>query len=207
MRPRLPLLLLIGFALLLTQPAAGQASPDVFEDAAYEALIALEEEDWATAIAQLEPIVTADPTYLSADLEGSAAYWLGQAYIAQDRPREAHATWQQGLTALDEQGLFDAQLAEAFVRSTFTGGYTADEDLASRAFVALLDALDTLPGRDAYPLLEPHLTGLQLIVPAAIQTQLGLDTWIQSRGSSALAPEAGARLSAWWRGQDVSPAT
>ncbi|MEM9667240.1 MAG: GWxTD domain-containing protein, partial [Bacteroidota bacterium] len=204
--------LLAGLALVLAGTATAQTTPDTFEedafeDAAYEALIAIGNEDWATATARLQPIVAADPTYLSTTLEGSAAYWLGHAHAAQDRSAAAHVTWKRGLLALNARGLFDAQLAEAFVRSTFAGSHTDDEDLASRTFLAVLEALDTLPGSDLYPLLEPHLVGLQVIVPEAMRAEVGLDAWIEERGTSSLAPETGARLSAWWRGQDLSPAT
>ncbi len=202
---------LIGALLLVptgTGPALGQTPPEAtrLEAEAHAARTALDTGAPAAALAHLQAIAAADPAYVSPALDGAAAYWLGMAFRQAGAPEQAHRAWREGLLALNERGLFDPRLADAFIWDTFEHGHHDDQILAAAAYLNLLAALDASDDPAVHALLVPHLHGLRVILPAHLAAQTGLNAWTPQT-TPPLAPGAGARLVAWWRSQDAAPAT
>ncbi len=196
-------------ALLLALLAAPPSQAR--QDAAPEAAVVRAAEAFAAgqaeaAIDALERVFEGDPAYVSA-VHGAASYWLGRAYEAAADAESAREVWREGLTALDDAGRFDPRLNDAFVRVTFAGQHGEDYPLAARAYLQFIASVDGHPyDGEAADLLRAHLRALAVIAPDALRQQTGLDR-LEARGLAVLAHDAGARLAAWWRSQDVAPAT
>lgn len=207
--PPAPLVRRLACVLLLAVSGvtvAGAQSGDPLAETARTARTAIDARDWEAAIGRLQLIVDTNPAYVSAALEGSAAYWLGLAYEAASYGEQAHDAWRTGLLALDARGFFDARLANAFVWDTYTHGWHADYTLAGQVYLRLLEGLGAMPVADASALLGPHLRALRVVLPEALQDELGLAAW-EGGPVVGLTGNAGQRLSAWWRGRDASPST
>jgi GWxTD domain-containing protein len=156
------------------------------------------------AIESLERIFEDDPAYLSATY-GAAGYWLGRTYEADEDLESAREVWRESIVALTDAGRFDPRLSDVFVRQTFAAAIHDDYPLATMAYLDLL-ASATQARADVAGLVQTHLEELALILPASIKKQTGVDQ-VEQAGLSALKPEAGLLLAAWWRSRDVAPAT
>ncbi len=193
--------------LALLAAAPSQARQDAAPEAAVvQGVEALAAGQAGAAIDALESVFEGDPAYVSA-VHGAAAYWLGRAYKAAADAESAHEVWREGLAALDLAGRFDPRLNDAFVRSTFAEGRGEDYSAAARAYLRLFESIDGYPyTAETEGLVREHLRALSIILPEALQQRVGLGGF-EARGLAALAEGAGARLAAWWRSQDVAPAT
>ena len=194
-------------ALLLAVPSRAQdAAPSSLDAALAQGRQALDAGRIGEAIDVFEGIFEADPAY-GATGRGSAAYWLGRAYEAEDDPESVREVWKEGLGALTEARRYDPRLADAFARLTFAEGHGVDYPLAARGYLHLLESLDWYPYVDEEAVLaRAHLAMLRIVLPEDVQAQTGLDR-LDREGLGALAEGAGARLVAWWRSRDVAPAT
>ncbi len=160
------------------------------EEALQAGVRALEAADADGAIDRLEAVLDADDAYVSPTY-GAAAYWLGRAYEVGD-PESGADVWKEGLAALDRAGRFDARLADAFIQHTFLGRRRRDYAVAADTYLRWLL-------RPGLPLLPPYLEALRIVLPEPVRRATGLD--------GVPAPDAGARLAAWWRSRDPAPAT
>ncbi len=172
-------------------------------------IAALEAERPEEAAALLAPVVRAAPAFRLAE-RGAAAYWLGQAHAAADRPDEAFAAWAAGQAALSEAGAFDARLADAFIRQVFERRDVARYRAATEAYLRLLRQIDAPGDASTEAVLVQHLEALALVLPEAVRAATGLRPEAddpEADEASSLKPGAGAALVAWWRRQDPTPAT
>ena len=194
---------MLGVLLLAGPGRAQDAPPDPDFSAG---LRALEAQQIDEAIDLFEIIVEDDPAYMVMG-QGSAAYWLGRAYEADEDPESVREVWKEGLEAFNEALRFDPRLADAFIQLTFTEGYGTDYPLAVRAYLRILESLDWYPYVDEEAaLVQRHLERLSIILPKDLRQQTGFDR-LDREGLAALSEEAGARLTAWWRSRDVAPAS
>ena len=200
---RLWIAAMLGAVLLAGPGRAQDASPDLDFSAG---LRALEAQQIDEAIDLFEIIVEEDPTYMVMG-QGSAAYWLGRAYQADDDPESVREVWKEGLEAFNEALRFDPRLADAFVQMTFAEGHGTDYPLAARAYLRLLEGLDWYPYvEEEAVLVQRHLERLAIVLPEDLRQQTGLER-LEKEGLAALSKEVGAHLAAWWRSRDVAPAS
>ncbi len=200
---RLSIVMMLGVLLLAGPGRAQDAAPDAGFSAGLRALEAGQIDD---AIDLFEVLVEDEPAYMVVG-KGSAAYWLGRAYEADDDLESTREVWTEGLEAFNEALRFDPRLADAFIRLTFTHQHGTEYPLAGREYLRLLESLDWYPYTgDEVALPLDHLKHLTLVLPDALQREIGLDR-VEKEGLAALSDEAGARLRAWWRSRDVAPAS
>lgn len=194
---------------LLIAPRAGSAQetpapPEQkrLDDVFQAGLIAFEAGSYRQAAEAWASLVEVAPAYVAAS--GSAAYWLGQAYRALDQSGRALDAWHHGLEALDDAGVDDLRLADAFVEAAFAAQEKNRYGTAAAAYLQLLGAADGPLPTEAQPLLHRHLAPLAPVLPASIR-QAALEEGPE--GVWRLRPGGGALLVRWWRGQDPLPAT
>ena len=201
------LVLFLGWMLIapgLSRPAQAQeaSSEKQFQDGRR----AFEMARYDEAIAHLEPLFEAQPAFRH-DTEGTAAYWLGQAYAAQNEDERALAVWHAGLDALEADDLFDVALADAYIRHVFR---QRRQNLYVRATTVYLDLLDQagepLP-RPTHKTVFKHVAQTIFLLPASMPGVIFDETTYYQAGVVGLKPGAGARLRTWWRSQDPLPAT
>lgn len=193
----------LGGQWLLAQPDLDRAA---MNSAVRRGVEALEQGRSAQAIAFLQPVVQQQSAYV-ADQHGTAAYWLGRAYQALELPDDALLAWSEGLGALQQQGRFDAALADAFVREAHRQKRRPFYPLAAGAYEQLL----RLTGPDMTPasarVVEDDLQALALVMPDTVRQALRLPLPGQPLDPEAMPADVGGRLVAWWRAQDPLPAT
>lgn len=170
------------------------------------AVAAVEDGEYAWAIPVLLDVVRRAPAYLEPG-RGSAAYWLGLAYQQTAQPDVATRAWVRGWTALSSRGRSDPRLADALIWNVFEQRDSLHYGAAAAAYLALLGHLDAGDlYREAAPFLPRHLAPLALILPEDVRDETGLTPATAVSGTPLL-PGAGARLAAWWRSMDGTPAT
>lgn len=173
--------------------------------------LAMEEQQYAQAVQLLTPVFEQSPACFHVDGGISVAALLADAYAAQDKGGKALETLVTGYQQLESQGRFGVHLADRLVRTAFERHATQHFGIAMRAYLQLLAAAGTplLPGEEAA--VEYHLNRLALVIPEDVRRRAGLTkareaTEDRSEGWR-LEPGGGAVLAAWWRSQDVLPAT
>ncbi|GAB5518288.1 MAG: hypothetical protein RhofKO_05390 [Rhodothermales bacterium] len=98
------------------------------------------------------------------------------------------------------------QQADALIDSAFASVDADGHAHAAEVYLALLAQLDRLLEPTEAEVVHRHLRQLTIVMPTAMQAQLGLDVW----GEGHALPESegiGARLVQWWRQQDGLPGT
>jgi len=196
----------IVLLLCLGAPVAGAQNGNdmqALEDAMRIGVRAFEAGNTASAIKQLGEVVSVDSGYAS-PRRGTAAYWLGRAYMVTGDAARAVGIWRAGLRALDAQSRFAPRLADTFIRRTFSTGQRADYPQAVSAYQRLLSSLDFPVSEEAWTLVAPYLEALVPILPEPERQATGL---IRRKDISNLESGAGARLLTWWRSRDPAPGT
>lgn len=179
---------------------------DALEQAVRAGVQALEQGRAAEAADLLQPVVQQDSAFIARQ-QGTAAYWLGQALLAQGAPGEALRTWSDGLSALRRRGQVDVTLADAFVREVHRARREAFYPRAERVYEWLVRMVEPTWSETTRRALEDDLQALALILPDTVRERVGLPPAGEELVPSALATDAGRRLVTWWRGQDPLPAT
>ena len=155
-----------------------------------EGLRAFESERLEEAERALREVFDTDPSFVDAEAEGSAAYWLGLTYWEQDRGVEALAVWRAGVQAGFYGGSLDIQSADAYIGNVY-GVRRADRyEEAQQLYLLLLAAYGTPLTEGEAAVLERHVAQAELVVPE------------RERAS-----RRGAALARWWSEQDPLPAT
>lgn len=153
----------------------------------------------------LTQVIEEAPTYRDRE-KGSAAYWLGRAYAANDQPDRAIGIWRVGLIALHEANHFEIHLADAFIRTVFRQKDEANYTLAANAYLRMMRSLDQARTPDEKQQLAQHLKAAALVLPDAVKRNVGLDG-VPGEASVNLAAVKPEPLLAWWRREDPLPAT
>ncbi|MDX1545988.1 MAG: GWxTD domain-containing protein [Rhodothermales bacterium] len=197
------LLLLVSLGFGLGGPA--RAQPQGTAARASAAIAAVEQGAAEAAIDPLEAVFEQDAAY-AVPGQGTVAYWLGRAYADTGDPESALEVWREGLDALGETGLFDWRLADVFLRHVLDGraGEEGDFGRATPLYLNLLAALEAVPPDAVAAMAQAHLHPLAYVVPDALLRETGLDAM---EAGILPTPVDGGRLAAWWRSQDVLPAT
>ncbi|ARA93472.1 hypothetical protein AWN76_010100 [Rhodothermaceae bacterium RA] len=168
-------------------------------------LAAFQAAEYAQAVRALAAVVEVEPAFWI-EGHGPAAYWLGQAYAAQELTPQAHRAWQHGLAALRRTGRFHPPMADALVRSVFAARDGEAYEAAVDAYLALLESLDAAGDEAAGdPAAAPtfvHLLQMEPLLTPAERARVFAD-----RRRGTLHPGAGAWLARWWRAQDPLPGT
>lgn len=183
------------------QPSTTAVPPRDLAADAERGLAAYREGDYGRAVQELSTVVDVEPAYWI-DEEGSAAYWLGRAYAAQELTPQAHRSWRDGLDALRRADRFEAPMADAFVRSVFDTRDREAYEAAVAAYLALLASLDDAAGEAAR---APAATHLFQMEPLLAEDER--ETVYEDERRGTLKPGAGAWLARWWRAQDPLPGT
>lgn len=137
------------------------------------------------------------------DYAGTSAYWLGQAYTAQDRSRLARTIWAAGVQQGIENDVFDIRSADAYIRSVFRDSVWSKYEPASSTYLLLLEASDR-EGAAQRKTIRRHVAQAQFLLPQDKRQKL-LDA--DEKAVLDTLQQAGGKLAAWWRRMDPKPAT
>ena len=190
---------IVSFLLLWTSAgvAHAQSAPDSALTALTEAFVrgskAFDAERYEDALRHFQLVAATQRAYATAE-KGSALYWLGRTHEQLGNHAEARATWWATLRLFDGAGLFEAALADAYVRSAYRHGDTTAYERAATVYLALLDHLGRTSNPDNEALLERHVAQMAFLLPEEL-------------GAARPDTAYGQALSAWWRSQDPLPAT
>ena len=167
---------------------------------------AFQAEQYQEATAHLAPVFEAEPGFFLPEL-GSAAFWLGQAYQAEENAEAASDVWAEGWTELAAEAIIDLRLADALIEQTFTQHDSARYAEAASAYLTLLRNLEGRRPAALQPIKARHLIPLTFILPPDVRDDVGLPDVAAAADSAGLRAGAGAALVAWWRSMDNLPAT
>ena len=184
-------LLWIGSGFAHAQPASPDSADEALTQVFIRGLRAYQAERYGEALHQFERAAQVEPSYVTAD-EGSILYWLGRTYEQVGDGAKARATWWTGLRLLDAAGLFEADMADAYVRSVYRHEEADAYARAASVYLALLAHGDRTS--DAAPA-HRHVAQMRFLLPTTLSEPASSDT------------AYGPALSAWWRSQDPLPAT
>lgn len=180
--------------------SAQEATPVVFADG----VAAMQDGDEQQAAQLLQRVMSEDPDYLD-ETEGSAAYWLGKAYAANDKMDRAIQTWRLGLIALNEEDQFEVRLADAYIRHVFRHTSESNYRLATDAYTRMLRQLDEPLSAEETAVLSQYLANLTPILPDAVKQDAGIAK--ERIKNQNLSQVEGSPIVTWWRSEDPMPAT
>ena len=187
---------------LSSVPALGQPVDASFRSG----IAAMQAGAHSDAIRHLQVMVEAAPAYYL-DGQGSAAYWLGRAYEVEGDSAEALRIWEAGLDTLAAVDRIDPRLNEAYLQAVFHAGREAAYPRAARAYLDLLQHAQTFAQEDELRIAERHVAQMLMLWPEDQRPRLVENGKPDKKGRLHLLPEAGATITAWWRGQDLELAT
>lgn len=171
-----------------------------------DGLDALEKGRAEEAIEHLERVLEEDSDYFETS-EGTAAYWLGLAYLQQNDAESTLEVWEEGLGELAEIGAFDIRLADAFIEHVFEHRNVSRYNRAADVYLNLLASAKAALSAQEGSLLKKHLVPVAVVMPPALRKRVGLAALTERDDFSSLTPESGTMMVRWWRSQDVLPAT
>ncbi|GIV59029.1 MAG: hypothetical protein KatS3mg043_0118 [Rhodothermaceae bacterium] len=188
-------------------PVAGANLTEAALQAAVAAGVrAVAQEAYEEAVGHLAPVLATDPGFFTGEA-GTAAYWLGVAYEALDRPAAARRAWQQGLDGLAGRQRFEIRMADAFIRNVFTRQDRDAYEQAAEAYLTLLErAGQDLPPAEA-GIVRRHVAQMLPVLSDEERRRVVEGTPGPLGQGLRLHPDAGAFLATWWRRQDPLPAT
>lgn len=192
------------FSLSIT-PALSQSTQPL-ETTFLEGLAALEKNAFPAAIEQFASIIKHDPTFRHLE-KGMAAQWLGQAYLASSDTTQALHAWQRGLDSLAARHSVDATLCDLFARTVFDHRLEEAYPQAAQAYLDLLAHAESFESLQDRQIVERHIAQLLPLLSEANHQRVVPVEQPEETGYLALTPGASRFLTAWWRGQDVIPAT
>ena len=187
-----PLWMVLGISTARAQPVPDLASEELTQ-AFRLGLDAFDAAHYDEALQHFERVAQAKPAYLAAE-KGSVLYWLGRTYEQRGSDAEARAAWWTGLRLLDAAALFEAAMADAYVRSVYRHGEVGAYERAATVYLALLDNLSRTSDSTAQALLDRYEAQMRFLLP---------------EDPDAIVSDSvhGPVLSTWWRSQDPLPAT
>lgn len=160
----------------------------------------------ADALPLLKEAVAARPAYVHRD-QGSAAYWLGEAYARTDSAAQARTAWRRGVDALARADRFDPRLADAYLRTLTPSELRGERLPAVDFYVRLLERVGTDTSSALRPIYRRRMAQLAPLLPDDVFARVIEGDRAEEPSTWTFRPGAGDTLRAWWRGLDPFPAT
>jgi len=158
------------------------------------------------ALPLLKEAVAARPAHVHPTY-GSAAYWLGEAYVRTGDSTEAHATWHRGFHRLADADRFDPRLADAYLR-TLSWDELRDERLqAVAAYTQLLDHVGTDTSSTLRTLFRRRVAQIAPLLHDDVFARVAEGKRTDEPATWTFRAGAGEALRAWWQRLDPFPAT
>ncbi|MFB6230940.1 MAG: GWxTD domain-containing protein [Salinibacter sp.] len=138
---------------------------------------------------------------------GAAAFWLGKAYKACNRPDSMRWAWRKGVNALRDADRFDARLVDAHLWASWSRGDNEGRERATEAYVRLLSHVGDSVRASGRSVLRRHVAQMLPLLSDRQRARLfvagadgGPETWV-------FRDDSGNWLAAWWRRRDPSLST
>lgn len=138
---------------------------------------------------------------------GSVAYWMGRCFAEAKNTEQARKTWQGGMTALAQQGIFDPRLYDAYTRLIFEEDLRTFHSSAADAYLKLFERAGEATDSSGRAILRRRATQMAPLLPNSLQKKFLQKSSTGGYVTYRVGPEHGPDLAAWWRAQDPDPAT
>lgn len=162
--------------------------------------------DLGRAEALLTPALDANPALVTPE-SGSAAYWLGTVQRRTDRPARARTTWRTGMDALRDAGRFDVRLADAYLETLTPAALPGRRLDAVAVYADLLRRIRPNAPAGEQDVFRRHLARLEPMMPDDVFSTVVASERDDDPATWTLQPNAGERLTVWWRRLDPLPGT
>lgn len=197
----------------LPESGAFQSNPEALATAAVSPVVSFQEGLRFVEAGKIEEAATGfqkafniDPGF-SLDGYGTVAYWLGYTYAERNREMEAHMTWAAGMSTMMERNQFDVRLADAYIRDVFARNQVDAYEAATSSYLDILERTDSNLSAEEAAIAERHLTQMFFLLPPDIRDEVlerDVRGYLQRLPLKA---DAGRTVAAWWRSQDLFPAS
>jgi GWxTD domain-containing protein len=183
-------------------------------EAIQRAEAALERGDARIAVQILEEVTSSGVQVHHTDPKTNAAvrYHLGVAYRADGRPRKALHVWEDALSSVVPEAAsrsvlpIAVRLKDAYVRTAVETNSSRERERAMHYYLNLLACAGS-GFADRSDILHRHLRQVAVVLPDPIQRRTGLRVTPAMDVRVEPTADAGSLLVAWWRAQDLLPAT
>ena len=154
----------------------------------------------------LDALFKVDPAYVD-PVHGSVAFHLAQILDEMEQNSLARGIRKEGIKAMGEQGLFDLKLTDSFIRSTFQHQNVADYEVATKAYLDLLEKLDTPLESEDEERVRKHVRQMIFMLAKEDQDRVVSEEIMGYKQPLSLRENAGRELAMWWRKADPFPGT
>ena len=105
------------------------------------------------------------PQTVTVHITEQAEYRYNVKLTKTDDPKQAWATWAQGLAALADAEQLDVRQADAFVRNVFQEEDEGRYEQAAAVYLALLERLDTAPSKQERKIIARQVAQVEFLLP------------------------------------------
>ena len=142
------------------------------------------------------------PQTVTFHITEQAEYRYNVKLTKTDDPKQAWATWAQGLAALADAEQLDVRQADAFVRSVFQDEDEGRYEQAAAVYLALLERLDTAPSKQERKIIARQVAQVEFLLPDDVRAEVIEAGYMRGQDTLGIKKGAGAKLARWWRAKD-----
>ena len=142
------------------------------------------------------------PQTVTVHITEQAEYRYNVKLTKTDDPKQAWATWAQGLAALADAEQLDVRQADAFVHSVFQDEDEGRYEQAAAVYLALLERLDTAPSKEEQKIIARQVAQVEFLLPDDVRAEVIEVGYLRGQGTLRFKEGAGAKLARWWRAKD-----